>query len=391
MRIALVMAGGGGSRLWPVSTPDRPKQFMALRADPRQSLLAAAVERAAAVADIEQTFLVTTAELAAAVRAAAPRVAPERVIEEPCPRSTAPCVALALLHVVARLRAAGCSEGQIDDTALVVLPSDHHIGDEPRFAELLGRACDCAAATGKVIVLGVSPTRPETGYGYIERDAAAGPADESHGACGSLELHTAVRFVEKPNLARAREFLASGRFLWNAGVCIAPIGRLLAEYRRHAPALWQALAPVAAALREGSLERARARTTEAYAAIDPASFDVAILEQLADLRVAATDVAWTDLGSWAAIREALPRDADGFAVHAENDAAVHVVDGHDGLVWTDGADVAIVGLDGVAVIASGGRILVCPLERAQEVRAAAEASARHAAATPRGPRRQGDG
>ncbi|MFZ6183231.1 mannose-1-phosphate guanylyltransferase [Nannocystis pusilla] len=378
MRIALVMAGGGGSRLWPASTPERPKQFMALRDDRRQSLLAAAVDRAAAVAGADCTFLVTTHGLAAAVRAAAPQLAPEQVIEEPCPRSTAPCVALSLVHIVERLRARGWSERQIDETALMVLPSDHHIGDEGRFADLLARACDCAAETRDVVVLGVTPTRPETGYGYIERDGLprSSPGDT---ACAALNLYSAVRFVEKPNLARAREFLASGRFLWNAGVCITPIGRLLAEYQRHAPALWQAFAPVVAALREGEAELARTRTAAAYAAIQPASIDVAILEQLADLRVAASDVAWTDLGSWAAIREALPRDGDGFAVHAENGAAVHVVDGRDGLVWTDGADVAIVGLDGVAVISSGGRILVCPLERAQEVRAAAEASARHAA------------
>ncbi|HEY8375493.1 MAG TPA: sugar phosphate nucleotidyltransferase [Nannocystis sp.] len=388
MRIALVMAGGGGSRLWPASTPDRPKQFMALRADSPHSLLSAAVERAAAVAGHERTFVVTTAELAAAVRAAAPQVAPGHVIEEPAARSTAPCVALALHHVVARFRARGCPEGQIEATPIVILPSDHHIGDEARFAELLARACDCAAATGNVIVLGVSPTRPETGYGYIERDVTATSPRAPHSACDALELHTAVRFVEKPNLARAREFLASGRFLWNAGVCIAPIGRLLAEYRRHAPALWQALTPVAAALHEGSPELARERATAAYATLTPASFDVTILEQLADLQVAATDIAWTDLGSWAAIREALPHDRAGFAVHAENGAAVHVVDSHDGLVWTDGADVAIVGLDNVAVISVGGRILVCPLERAQEVRAAAEASARHAAA--RNSRRSGE-
>ena len=381
MRIALVMAGGGGSRLWPASTPERPKQFMALRADPPQSLLTAAVDRAAAVAGAADTFVVTTAELAAAVRAAAPQVAPEQVIEEPRPRSTAPCVALALLHIVAQLRARGCSDAQIEGTPLVVLPSDHHIGDEARFADLLRRACDGAARTGDIVVLGVTPTRPETGYGYIERDTTPRSRDdEPRGP--ALSLYPALRFVEKPNLVRAREFLASGRFLWNAGVCIAPIGRLLAEVQRHAPSLWQALAPVAAALREGSTELARARTEAAYAAIEPASIDVAILEQLGDLQVAATDVAWTDLGSWAAIREALPHDTRGFAVHAERGAAVHVVDGHDGLVWTDGADVAIVGLDGVAVISCGGRILVCPLERAQEVRAAAEASARHAAATP---------
>lgn len=363
------MAGGGGSRLWPASTPARPKQFMALSGERGQSLLAAAVERAAAVADLSHTFVVTTAELAPAVRATSPALAPENVIEEPQTRSTAPCVALSLLHVVERLRRLGCTEGQIEAAPLAVLPSDHHIGDEARFTATLAAACDCAAEQGSVVVLGVTPTRPETGYGYIERDA--GPTRP----CDSLSLYSALRFVEKPSLARAREFLASGRFLWNAGVCIAPIGRLMAEYQRHAPALWQALAPVAAALREGSRELAAARTAVAYAAAEPASIDVAILEQLADLQVAATDVAWTDLGSWAAIREALPLDNCGNAVHTEGGAAVHLMSSRDGLVWTDGPDIAVVGLDGVAVITCGGRVLVCPLERAQEVRAAAEASA----------------
>lgn len=374
MRIALVMAGGGGSRLWPASTPARPKQFLALSSDPKHTLLAAAVDRAAAVAGRERTFVVTTAELATAVRAAASTIPPENVIEEPRARSTAPCVALALLHIVERLRRSGCPERQIEEMALAVLPSDHHVGDEERFASLLADACDCAIGTRRVVVLGVHPTRPETGYGYIERDT--GPAY----FCGSLELYPALRFVEKPSLARAHEFVASGRFLWNAGVCIAAIGRLISEYQRHAPALWQAMMPVAAALRDGSPELVAARTAAAYSQVQPASIDVAILEQLADLQVAATDVAWTDLGSWAAIREALPRDVSGNAVHAENGAAVHVMGSSNGLVWTDGPDVAVVGLDGLAVIVCGGRVLVCPLERAQEVRAAAEASAAHAIA-----------
>lgn len=368
MRIALVMAGGGGSRLWPASTPARPKQFMALGADRSRSLIAAAVERAAAVAGPERTFLVTTAELAEAVRAAAPQLPRDHVIEEPGPRSTAPCVALALLHIVERLRRSGCREGQIEDTPIVVLPSDHHIGDERRFAALLVSACDCAASTRQVIVLGVNPTRPETGYGYIERDG--GPAQ----ICRDLALYAALRFVEKPVLARVREFLASGRFLWNAGVCIATIGRLVGEYQRHTPGLWQAFLPIAAALREGTPEVAAARTAAAYAAVAPTSIDVAILEKLADLQVAASDVPWTDLGSWAAIREALPHDEHGNATHVEGDAMVHTMDSRDGLVWTDGPDVTVVGLGGVAVIACGGRVLVCPLERAQEVRAAAEAA-----------------
>ena len=133
---------------------------------------------------------------------------------------------------------------------------------------------------------------------------------------------------------------------------------------------------MAAALYEGSRDLAAARAAIAYDAIEATSFDVAILEQLGDLHVAATDVPWTDLGSWSAIREALPHDDAGNAVHVEGDAAVHLVGARDGLVWTDGPDVAVIGLDGVAVITCDGQVLVCPLERAQEVRAAAEAAAR---------------
>lgn len=371
MRIALVMAGGGGSRLWPASTPSRPKQFMTLGAAQGQSLLAAAVARAARLAGQARTFVITTADLAPAVRAELPGLPADNLLEEPRPRSTAPCVALALLHVVARLRGLGCPEEQIHAATLTVLPSDHHLGDEARFDALLAAASACADERHRVVVLGVTPTRPEIGYGYIERDA--GPPLQR---CDALSLFSALRFVEKPSLARAREFLASGRFLWNAGVCIAPIGRLISEYRRHAPALWQALAPVAAALHEGSRDLAAARAALAYDAIEATSFDVAILEQLGDLHVAATDVPWTDLGSWAAIREALPHDDAGNAVHVEGDAAVHLVGARDGLVWSDGPDVAVIGLDGVAVITCGGQVLVCPLERAQEVRAAAEAAAR---------------
>ncbi len=282
------------------------------------------------------------------------------VITEPRPRSTAPCVALALVHVRQHLRDQGWSEEQVAKAILTVLPADHHIGDPDAFAALLELACEHAEEHGGIVTLGVEPRKPSTAYGYIER----GP--EPLARRGPAYVYPALRFVEKPDMVRAQIFVEAGNFLWNAGIFVMPLGRVAAELERHAGGLWAALAPVAAALAAHRDSWPAAVT--AYEQIKAEPIDIAVMEKQRDLCVIPMRLPWTDLGSWEALHEALPKDAHDNVVVAPPTAGIQLVDTEGVLVWSEGLEVAVLGMRGVAVVVSGGRVLVCPLERAEEVR-----------------------
>jgi mannose-1-phosphate guanylyltransferase len=360
------MAGGGGTRLWPASTPDRPKQLMALRPDdssPATSLLGATIDRLEGVVDPARAYVVATKDQVEPIRRAVPSLGEDQIIAEPFGRNTAPCIALAVKHLRARLGA------KAEEATLIALPADHDVTNAPAFRAHIACASAHAEAADVVVTLGIEPDRPETGYGYIERGREpleAVPGDEG------IPVFTGLRFVEKPDLERAREFLEAGCFLWNAGIFVMPLGRIAAEFERHCASTWAALEPVQAALLRGAEEGARA-TEEAYAKIEPAPIDIAVMEKITDLRVVPASVGWFDLGSWQSVHMALEQDADENVVVRGN-----VTDTRESLVWNDdpNVEVNVLGMTGVAVVASAGKVLVLPLERAQDVRGLAKADAR---------------
>lgn len=363
--VALIMAGGGGTRLWPASTRARPKQLLSLLPstgdDRHDSLLAATVARIEPLVRARDVHVVTTTDMVDAILDRVPALRRPQIIAEPLGRNTAPCVALAYHSVVAGLRRRGWGAARIDDAVLIILPADHHITAPARFLAALRAAVVHARAARCFVTLGVPPDHLSTAYGYIERGPEA--------LAGDGPAFPGVRFVEKPDAERAAGYLATGRFLWNAGLFVVRLGTLRDAFLRHAPALWTALAPLADVT--DAEERGR-RAREAYASIEPVAFDVAIMERLPGFRVIPADVGWTDLGSWRAVHEVLPRDASDNAVAAGGRRVV-VQDTRGSLVWSEDAEVAVIGLEGVAVICSGGRVLVCPLEQAQAVRDAAKA------------------
>ena len=360
LAVVIIMAGGGGTRLWPASTPSRPKQLMHLSQHPPHTLLAAAVERARRLAPASRIFVVTSMALAPAIQAAAPELVARNVVVEPRPRSTAPCLALALLHVRQVLREQGHAPASIDAAVVTVLPADHHIPGVEAFTRLVKFAGEHAGRHGNIVTLGIQPTRASTGYGYIERGPEPLVAD------GDAFVYPALRFVEKPDAARAQIFVDSGRYLWNAGIFIMQLARISAEIERHAARLSGALAPVAWALAAG--EDPWPATVAAYDELTAEPIDIAVMEKQRDLCVVPMAIPWTDLGSWAAMREALPKDAHGNVVVAPRTAGIELIDAKNSLVWSEGLDVAVLGVQGVAVVVSGGRVLVCPLERSEEVR-----------------------
>ena len=357
----VVMAGGGGTRLWPLSRRRRPKQFLHLLPG-GQTLLGATVGRTLPLCPIERTVVVTAASQVDQVRAALPSLPPENVVVEPEGRNTAPCIGLACVELLRR----------DPDAVLGVLPSDQHIADGEAYLAALQQAF--AAAQHQVVTIGIRPERPETGFGYIEAaPASSEPASRSPST--PTAPRAVVRFVEKPDRPTAERYLASGDYLWNAGMFFFPARRMLSAIRQHVPSLGDLLDAIAADA---------ARTTELYPLAPKISIDYAVMEKLpvtapgdgGGLVMIAGAFGWNDVGSWDAVPAVRPLDDAGNAVVGE---AVTVDAGGNVLV-SSGPLVSVVGVSDLVVVATADAVLVLPRERAQDVRAivdALEKSGRH--------------
>jgi mannose-1-phosphate guanylyltransferase len=329
------MAGGSGTRFWPRSRRRVPKQLLAIAG--RQALLAETVGRLRPLVPARRTWIVTAAAQAAAVRRVAPAVPRAHVVVEPEGRNTAAAIALAAL----RLRAVA------GDALMAVLPADHVIGDAAAFRATLAQALDVAAATDSLVTLGIEPTHPETGYGYIQVGA---PID-------GLPGRRVTRFIEKPDRERAAALVAGGDVLWNAGIFAWTVERVLAELRAWLP---DVLEPLERAVARGGA-RALAR---AYRAVPAVSIDTGVLERSTRVAVVRARFPWSDVGSWAAV-EPLWRGA------REANAArglVVAVDSRGCVVDAGTRLVALLGVEDLVVVDTPDAVLVCPKGRAQDVR-----------------------
>ncbi len=340
---ALILAGGSGTRFWPLSRKLRPKQLLAL--DGPRSLLQATVDRLAPLVPPESVWIVTTRALAAAVREQLPEVPPEQVLEEPMGRNTAPAIGWAVRSLPEAKRRG----------IVAVLPADHRMADAAAFRDTLARAAQAAESADRVMTLGVVPRWAETGYGYLELTAG-------EDAAGARQV---ARFVEKPDAGNAARFLASGLHLWNAGIFVFRGTTLLDHIARLVPELHQGLEAIAT----GSSD-----LDALYAQLPAESIDYAVMEKLSGIGTLPLDCGWSDLGSWEALAEVLPADAQGNWSRGETVS----VDARDNLLVSDDFGVvAVLGVSGLVVVRTADAVLVCPKERSQEVRRlVAELSAR---------------
>ncbi len=346
MRHAVIMAGGGGTRLWPASRRAHPKQLLALGRDGGETLLAATVRRLHGVCEPEATLVVTSAALADVVRGALPDVPEDHVLGEPVGRNTAAALGLAAVHLLAR----------DPDAIMGALPADQHIGDEAGFRAAVTQAFVLAEEQDAIVTIGLRPTAPETGFGYLELGAAAG-------AGGARVVE---RFVEKPDRARAAEYVASGRYLWNGGMFFVRAARLSAEIARHLPELHAGLQEIAAALAHGGTHAATATTARVYPTLPSISIDHGVMEKTSGLLTVPGDFGWNDVGSWSALAEVVAPDAQGNFVRG-GETVTH--DARGNVVVADaGTLVALVGVEGLVVVRSGDALLVMPRERAQDVK-----------------------
>ncbi|MFN0161160.1 MAG: mannose-1-phosphate guanylyltransferase/mannose-6-phosphate isomerase [Burkholderiales bacterium] len=339
--IPTILCGGAGSRLWPVSRDLHPKPFIAL-AD-GNSLLQHAFMRAARLDSTAEILTVTNRELlfktSDEYQAVNPAALPTSFILEPVGRNTAPAIAAAAL-VAAKHHG--------DDAIMVVLPADHLIKELGAFQEAVTTATQLAAK-GSIVTFGIRPDAPETGFGYIEADG-----------------NRVLRFVEKPALERAREYVASGRFLWNSGMFCFKAGAMLAEMRRHCPDVLAATEKCLAASREVSGDSRRQLELDAktFSQAPDVSIDYAVMEKSTQVAVVPCSIGWSDIGSWNALADLVPADAQGNRVRGE--AILH--NASNTYVQSDQRMVAAVGVRDLLIIDTADALLVADRATAQDVK-----------------------
>ncbi len=339
--VPVILSGGSGTRLWPMSRPEMPKQLLALTADETMLQLTAMRAHGEAFAT---PIVVANAQHADHIDDQLKVVgsAPQAVILEPVARNTAPAIALAAL----------AAQGE---DALLVMPSDHVIADIAAFHAAIEAAMPLVAE-GWLVTFGIAPDAPETGYGWIKIGEPL-----SHG------VHRVARFVEKPIRERAEEMLASGDHAWNGGIFLFRADIFLGELAAHAPGMLTAAQDaMAKARREGARIYPDA---DAFGASPSDSIDYAVMERAERVAVVPVDMGWSDVGSWDALHMITERDSDGNAYRGD----VLAIDVRDCLIRSDGIRIAAVGVSDLIVVASGNDVLILPRGRSQEVKKLIEA------------------
>ncbi len=346
---AVVMAGGSGTRFWPLSRERMPKQL--LRIGSEDTLIQETVRRILPLVAREDVFVVTNPALFDDINAQLSsrfgKSWERNIVLEPQARNTAPALGLAALHLQ-RLDPEGC---------MVVLSADHVIRKTDTLLAVLERARQ-AAARGHLVTLGITPDRPETGYGYIKAGAALAAPD-------GPGVSAVAAFVEKPDFETARQYLRQGGYFWNSGIFVWKIATLLEEIERHAPGLHAGLAEIRESL---GTEAEDAVIREVFSRLEPISIDYAVMEKTARAAVIPADIGWSDVGSWTALEDVSERDAAGNVIVGN----VIDVDSRDSIIYAEKRLVATIGLEGLVVVDTPDATLVCSKERAQDVRKVVE-------------------
>ncbi len=335
--VCVIMAGGRGTRFWPLSRTDRPKQLQTLAGG--QSLLRETYERVAPLVGPERVLVVTSGNLAAATRAELPEIPADNVITEPVGRNTAPCAVLGV-GVAARLA---------PGAPVALLPADHFIPDDENFRQQLQEAFRMAADGPAVVTIGITPDRPETGYGYLETGEAAGP------------VRNGVRFVEKPDRATAESYVRGGRHFWNSGIFVWNAAHFAAMAGAYLPTVVALMAPAIESFGTGDFDAA---LVTAYTDCPADSIDVAVMEKLPEFVVLPAAFRWSDLGSWDAWGELAPA----LAGPNRGQAELVAIDSRDNVIRVDDRVVALIGVRDMIIVDTDDALLVCHKDEAQRIK-----------------------
>ncbi len=345
---AVILAGGRGTRFWPRSRTRTPKQLLNIVG--ADTMLQQTVARLKPLISAERIWTATNAEQAAAVRMQVPAAARKRVLIEPMGLNTAVAIGLAAIHV--RQAASG-------DALMAVLPADHHIEQPQRFREIMNAALGVAREPGRMVVLGIPPTRPEVGFGYIERMSEAFAAD-------GFPVFAVCRFTEKPELKLAQEYIASGNYHWNAGMFFWRVSTFLENLKNFLPKTYTALEKLAEFIGTRSYKR---KLRAIYPKLENISVDYAVLEPATRVEgpprvfVIPAEVGWSDIGSWAAVYQLLAKKS------GENVLAGpgYTLDTEGNFLWSPSKFVAAIGVRDLIVVETPDALLICPRDRAQDV------------------------
>jgi mannose-1-phosphate guanylyltransferase len=347
----VILAGGSGTRFWPRSRRARAKQVLALQGE--RTMIQQTLARLQPLASPADVWVITNHWLREVIVEQLPEIPAAQVLSEPCARNTAPACALAAFLL----------ERSDPDAVLGVFPSDHVVSEGKRFAEVLAAGIKLAAAGENIVVLGVKPTRPETGYGYVEQGAAI----EGDAA---VSVHRVRRFREKPDPATAERFLLAGNFVWNGGIFLWSARTLAAAVREHVPDMAPILETIAAAYGTPEFE---AVFSEEYPKCENISVDYAILERRSakgearsNIYCLPADFGWSDLGSWASLHEHLGEAESDNVMDGETTGLFAIQSGGN-YVYAPGKTVALLGVDGLVVVETDDALLITTRARSQDV------------------------
>lgn len=334
----VIMAGGRGTRFWPQSRIRTPKQFLNIVGD--GSMLRQTFDRVLPLAAPSNIWVVTSEDYREAAAAQIPELPEENIIAEPLVRSTAPCIGLSALHIRRRDQ----------DAVMAVLPADHHISDTDLFLEALTTAAETARREQGLVTIGIRPTHPETGYGYIQVGEAL-----------TDQAYRVTAFTEKPDRAVAETFLAGGRHLWNSGMFIWSVSTILNNMQRYCPALYDGLMTMEPCL--GTANEAE-QVRRVYESLPTISIDYAVMEHADRVFVVKGGFGWSDVGSWSAVQKFWKTDENRNAVRGRIigiDTSDSIIEGGDKLV-------ALIGVEDLIVVDTPDVLLICRKDRDQDIK-----------------------
>ena len=336
MRItAVIMAGGKGERFWPRSRTAYPKQFLSLTSN-RKTMIQLTVERISSIVAMEDIFIVTNKDYIALVREQLPDIPVENILAEPVARNTAPCIGYA----------AAIINRKYDDAVMLVLPSDHLIHNNELYLDTLRNAIDIAQDGENLVTLGITPTYPETGYGYIHFAKDEGKYGRKSG------VYKVRRFVEKPSLKIAKEYLASGDYLWNSGMFVWKISTIKLMFEKFLPATYDGLIKLRDSYKTPEYLKV---LEEVFTNFASESIDYAIMEKANNIYTLPGNFGWDDVGSWLALERINGADKDGNVILGD----VVKYDAKNNIVYGSGKTIAIVGLEDSVVVQTEDAVLIC--------------------------------
>ncbi len=338
---AFIMAGGVGTRLWPRSRTSTPKQFLDLLSD--ETMLQDAYQRLQPVIPAENILIGTGAAYVATVQEQLPGLPANNIVVEPSGRGTAPAIGLGAMHIYRR----------DPDAVMVVVTADHYIGQIARFQRVL-RAATQVAHDGHLVTLGITPSFPSTGYGYIRRGELLTTVD-------GFTVYHARRFTEKPDASLAQAFLSSGLYSWNSGMFIWQVKSIMAEFERQMPEFYAQLDEIGRAV---DTPRGSATLQRVWPGVEKQTIDYGIMERALDVAVIPVHIGWNDIGSWSTLMELLDADKNGNVVIGD-----HItLETRNTLIYSAKKLVATIGVQNLIIVETDDALLICPQDRAEQVR-----------------------